>query len=56
MRTSARNPENRLLSFAVLTALFLLLNYMGTALYARAENVTSIKPYGGVALALILIL
>ena len=56
MRTSARNPENRLLSFAVLTVLFLLLNYMGTALYARAENVTSIKPYGGVALALILIL
>ena len=36
-------------------ALFSLLNYVGTALYERAEGVTTIKPYAGVALALILI-
>ncbi|HTC83126.1 MAG TPA: MASE1 domain-containing protein, partial [Rhizomicrobium sp.] len=37
-------------------ALFSLLNYVGAILYERAEGVTTIKPYGGVALALILIL
>jgi signal transduction histidine kinase len=44
-----------MLRFAALTALFTLLNYVGTALYGRADGITTIKPYGGVALALILI-
>jgi len=41
---------------AALTVLFSLLNYVGAALYGHTEGVTTIKPYSGVALALILIL
>ena len=56
MRIPAPSVQQRLLQFAVLMALFSLLNYVGATLYERAEGVTTIKPYGGVALALILIL
>jgi signal transduction histidine kinase len=44
-----------LLRLVALTVLFALLNYMGMALYGRAGGVATIKPYSGVALALILI-
>jgi len=39
----------------VLTALFAVLNYMGAALYGHTDGITTIKPFGGVALAMILI-
>ncbi|HEX4637378.1 MAG TPA: ATP-binding protein [Rhizomicrobium sp.] len=55
MRIFGPNFQYRLLQFAALTALFSLLNYVGAALYERTEGVTTIKPYGAVALALILI-
>ena len=44
------------MTFTVLTVLFALLNYMGSALYQLAGGFTTVKPYSGVALALILIL
>jgi len=40
----------------VLTVLFALLNYMGSALYQLSAGLTTVKPYSGMALALILIL
>ncbi|HVW72477.1 MAG TPA: ATP-binding protein [Rhizomicrobium sp.] len=46
----------RILIFTVLTVLFTLLHYMGSALYALAGGLTTVKPYSGVALALILML
>ena len=55
MRVSGRTVQHIVLRLVVLTALFTLLNYVGTALYGRADGITTIKPYGGVALALILI-
>jgi signal transduction histidine kinase len=56
MRVPALTYSQKLLYFVALTALFFLLNYVGTALYYQAEGITTIKPYSGVALALILIL
>jgi signal transduction histidine kinase len=44
-----------LLRFVALTLLFALLNYMGSVLYHRAGGLTTVKPFGGVALALCLI-
>jgi len=41
--------------FAALTLLFGLLNYAGTALYFTADGITTVKPFSGVALALVLI-
>src|SRR5690349_17020543 len=41
--------------FLALTLLFGLLNYTGTALYFTAEGITTVKPFAGVALALLLI-
>src|SRR3569833_4086778 len=38
-----------------LILLFTALNYMGTALYVRALGLTSVKPFSGVALAILLI-
>ena len=38
-----------------LTLLFTLLSYMGSALYHRADGLTTVKPFGGIALALLLI-
>src|SRR5258706_3558795 len=55
MQVSGRTVQHIVVGLVVLTALFTLLNYVGTALYGRADGVTTIKPYGGVALALILI-
>jgi len=49
-------PKRRLLTFAGLTVLFTLLNYMGSAFYHLAGGLTSVKPFSGVALALILIM
>jgi len=56
MSVSTRNIPIRLLQVAALTLLFTLLNYVGAALYDRAQSVTTIKPYAGVAMALLLIL
>jgi signal transduction histidine kinase len=55
MRVSAQTVPGRLLHFAALTALFSLLNYVGAVLYGHTDGVTTIKPYSGVALAMILI-
>ena len=52
---SSRTILSSLPRLAALILLFSVLNYLGAALYGRAEGVTTIKPYGGVALALILI-
>jgi signal transduction histidine kinase len=46
----------QVLAFMLLTVLFAQLNYMGTAVYELAGGLTTVKPYGGVALALVLIL
>src|SRR5215471_2298046 len=43
-------------AFLLLTVQFTALNYMGTAVYELAGGLTTVKPYGGVALALVLIL
>ena len=48
--------QQQALNFLLLTALFIPLNYMGSAVYQLAGGLTTIKPYGGVALALALIL
>ena len=55
MRIPVQTVLNRLLRFAALAVLFSLLNYVGAALYDHTEGVTTIKPYSGVALAMILI-
>jgi signal transduction histidine kinase len=55
---AASSTSDRLLQvtrFAAMTALFVALNYMGSALYHRAGGLTTVKPYSGVALAMILI-
>src|ERR1700761_7366390 len=54
--TSASSLTYRVLIFSVLTVLFALLSYMGSALYELAGGLTTVKPYSGVALALILML
>src|SRR3954469_4603742 len=41
--------------FVALTLLFALLNYTGSALYHTAAGVTTVKPFCGVALAILLI-
>src|SRR4051812_18328832 len=57
MVMSAQAPPilSKLVRFAALTLLFALLNYMGGALYLRAGYLTTVKPFVGVGLALILI-
>jgi signal transduction histidine kinase len=47
--------RSAILQAVALTALFAGLNYLGTALYWRAETFTTVKPFSGVALALMLI-
>ncbi len=55
MQTLARTVYPMIPRLAALTLLFAALNYMGSALYEVADGVTTVKPYGGVALALLLI-
>jgi hypothetical protein len=43
------------LQVVLLTILFAVLNYMGSALYHRAAGITTVKPFSGVALAILLI-
>ncbi|HEY1876354.1 MAG TPA: MASE1 domain-containing protein, partial [Rhizomicrobium sp.] len=54
--TPARAFLQQAIAFLLLTVLFTALNYMGTAIYELAGGLTTVKPYGGVALALVLIL
>ena len=54
--TPAPTLQYRLLIVTVLTALFMQIHYMGSALYELAGGLTTVKPYSGVALALILLL
>jgi signal transduction histidine kinase len=54
--TPARVHLQQAAAFLLLTLLFTALNYMGTAIYELAGGLTTVKPYGGVALALVLIL
>jgi len=56
MWTSERNSNFNPLHFAALLVLFFLLNCMGAVLYGLAGGITTIKPYNGVALALIMVL
>jgi signal transduction histidine kinase len=55
MQVSARTVQHLALRLVALTVLFTLLNYVGMTLYGRADGAATIKPYIGVALALILI-
>jgi len=56
MRQTERDFQHRMPHFAALAALFFLLNYVGAKLYELADGITTIKPYAGVGLALILVL
>jgi signal transduction histidine kinase len=49
------NVAYQVTRFLALTLLFGLLNYTGTALYFTAEGITTVKPFSGIALALLLI-
>jgi signal transduction histidine kinase len=51
----ARSIMIGLTRFAALTLMFALLNYMGSEIYHRAGGLTTVKPFGGIALALCLI-
>jgi signal transduction histidine kinase len=55
MQALARTIYHMIPRLAALTILFCVLNYMGSALYHIADGVTTVKPFGGVGLALILI-
>jgi signal transduction histidine kinase len=55
MRTSVRIVGHGVLRFVALTLLFALLNYMSSALSLRVGGLTTVKPFGGIALALCLI-
>jgi two-component system cell cycle sensor histidine kinase PleC len=48
-------PRLMALRLMALTGLFALLSYMGSALYHHAGGLTTVKPFGGIALALLLI-
>ena len=50
-----RPLPQRLLALAAMTVLFALLSYIGSAVYHRADGFTTVKPFCGVALAIILI-
>jgi signal transduction histidine kinase len=56
LATPARVLLQQAVAFLLLTVQFTALNYMGTAVYELAGGLTTVKPYGGVALALVLIL
>jgi signal transduction histidine kinase len=51
----AQSIISKFARFAALTLLFALFHYIGTALYLRADLLTTVKPYVGVGMALILI-
>jgi signal transduction histidine kinase len=55
MRTSVSKIGHVVLRFAALTLLFALLHYMGSAISIRVGGLTTVKPFGGIALALCLI-
>jgi signal transduction histidine kinase len=55
MRISARNIGRELWRLVALTLLFGLLIYVGWVIYRNADGLTTVKPFGGVALALCLI-
>jgi signal transduction histidine kinase len=46
----------QVLTFTLLTVLFAQLNFLGSTIYEMAGGLTTVKPYSGVALALVLIL
>jgi signal transduction histidine kinase len=50
-----RSDRYWLLRLAALTLLFSLLNYLGTVLFYRTSNLTTVKPFVGVGLAICLI-
>jgi signal transduction histidine kinase len=55
MQASKDSVAYQIVRFAALTLLFALLNYTGSALYHATAGVTTVKPFSGVALALLLI-
>ena len=55
MHNRAQAARHGLLRLMTLTVLFALLSYMGSALYHHADGLTTVKPFGGIALALLLI-
>ncbi|HSS13073.1 MAG TPA: MASE1 domain-containing protein, partial [Rhizomicrobium sp.] len=55
MQARGENIAYRVTRFIALTLLFALLYYTGSALYQTANGLTSVKPFCGVALAILLI-
>ena len=55
MQASQESVAYQIKRLFALTILFGVLNYTGTALYFTAEGVTTVKPFSGIALALLLI-
>jgi len=55
MQVRGESVAYQVTRFVALTVLFALLNYTGSAIYHTAEGVTTVKPFSGVALALILV-
>src|SRR5262245_1689809 len=55
MQFPQKNVAHQAGLFVALTILFVLLSYTGTALYFTADGITTVKPFSGVALALLLI-
>src|SRR5436309_2901792 len=55
MQPQARAAHPTIPYIAAMTLLFAVLNYMGSALFHVADGVTTVKPFGGVALAILLI-
>jgi signal transduction histidine kinase len=55
MQAARESVAYQITRFVALTILFGLLNYTGTALYFTADGITTVKPFSGVALALLLI-
>ena len=55
MQASQESVAYQIKRFVALTLLFGVLNYTGTALYFTADGITTVKPFSGVALALLLI-
>ncbi|HKU54082.1 MAG TPA: histidine kinase dimerization/phospho-acceptor domain-containing protein, partial [Rhizomicrobium sp.] len=55
MRTGSEGVAYQVGRLAALTLLFIPLHYIGIALYFTADGITTVKPFSGVALALLLI-
>ncbi|HKU65829.1 MAG TPA: ATP-binding protein [Rhizomicrobium sp.] len=55
MRTDGEGVAYQVVRLVALTLLFIPLHYIGIALYFTADGITTVKPFSGVGLALLLI-